>query len=45
MDADPVTLNVTRTDQAELADPEPIIAVVFTVGGPVVYERNNEQFA
>jgi hypothetical protein len=23
----------------------PIIEVVFTVGGPVVYERTNEQFA
>jgi NADP-dependent 3-hydroxy acid dehydrogenase YdfG len=41
----PVTLNVTRTDQAEMAAPEPIIAVVFTVGGPVVYEPTNEQFA
>jgi hypothetical protein len=41
----PVTLNVTRTDQAEMGAPEPIIAVVFTVGGPVVYEPTNEQFA
>jgi hypothetical protein len=41
----PVTLNVTRKDQAEMATAEPIIAVVFTVGGPVVYERKNEQFA
>ena len=41
----PVTLNVTRKDQTEIPVPEPIIAVVFTVGGPVVYERTNEQFA
>jgi NADP-dependent 3-hydroxy acid dehydrogenase YdfG len=38
-----VTLDVTRKDQVEMGAPVPIIAVVFTVGGPVVYERGRYQ--
>jgi hypothetical protein len=41
----PVTVNVTRKDPVKTAALVPIIEVVFTVGGPVVYERTNEQFA
>jgi hypothetical protein len=41
----PVAADVTRKDQVEMAAPVPIIAVVFTVGGPVVYERGRHQLA
>jgi NADP-dependent 3-hydroxy acid dehydrogenase YdfG len=40
-----VALDVTRKDQVEMAAPVPIITVVFTVGGPVVYERGRHQLA
>ena len=41
----PVPVNLTRKDPVKTAALVPIIEVVFTVGGPVVYERTNEQFA
>jgi NAD(P)-dependent dehydrogenase (short-subunit alcohol dehydrogenase family) len=36
---------LARKGQLEMAAPLPIIAVAFTVGGPVVYERRGDQFA
>jgi hypothetical protein len=41
----PVGPDATRRDQVEIAARLPNIAVVFTVGGPVVYERRSDQFA
>jgi hypothetical protein len=41
----PVALGATRKDQVQMAARLPNIAVVFTVGGPVVYERRSDQFA
>jgi hypothetical protein len=41
----PVALDVTPKDQAEVAGLRPIIAVAFTVGGPVVYQQSGDQFA
>jgi hypothetical protein len=38
------TLDVERKDQLEMAAVLPIIAVVFTVGGPVVYEQGHHLF-
>ena len=39
-------LDVARKDPVEMtASLLPIIAVAFTVGGPVVYERRGDQFA
>ena len=38
----PVPVNVTGKDPLKTAALAPIIEVVFTVGGPVVYERTNE---
>ena len=37
----PVALEMTRKDHVEMAALLPIIAVVFTVGGPVVYEETD----
>ena len=36
---------LARKGQVEMAALLPIIAVAFTVGGPVVYERRGDQFA
>jgi short-subunit dehydrogenase involved in D-alanine esterification of teichoic acids len=41
----PVALDVTRKDQVEVAALLPTIAVVFTVGGPLVYKRRSDQLA
>ena len=41
----PVSVHVTGQDRGETAALVPIIEVVFTIGGPVVYERPSEQFA
>lgn len=41
----PVGPDATRRDQVEIAARLPNIAVVFTVDGPVVYERRSDQFA
>jgi hypothetical protein len=40
-----VTLDVRRNDQYKMAALRPIMTVVFTAGGPVVYERASAQFA
>jgi NADP-dependent 3-hydroxy acid dehydrogenase YdfG len=34
-----VAPDVARQDEVEMAGPLPIIAVIFTVGGPVVYQH------
>ena len=41
----PVAVDVAPKDHVELAALLPAITVVFTVGGPVVYERGSDQFA
>jgi hypothetical protein len=38
-------LDVARRDKAETAAQLPIIAVVFTVGGPVVYQQLSHRLA
>jgi hypothetical protein len=40
----PVAPDVTRKNKVEMAAQLPIIAVVFTVGGPLVYQRSSDQF-
>jgi hypothetical protein len=41
----PVAPDATCKNQVEIAVRLPSIAVVFTVGGPVIYERRHNQFA
>jgi NAD(P)-dependent dehydrogenase (short-subunit alcohol dehydrogenase family) len=41
----PLAQDVTRKVKVEMAAQLPTIAVVFTVGGPVVYQRRSDQFA
>jgi hypothetical protein len=36
-----VALDVTRKDQSEVSPLLPSLAVVFTVGGPLVYQPSN----
>ena len=40
-----LALEVRRKDQVEVPALLPIIALVFTVGGPLVYQGRNDQFA
>jgi hypothetical protein len=40
----PVAMDVTRKDQDEVAALLPTVALVFTVGGPLVYQGRDHQF-